>query len=127
MQNNSVKAETDFGDFELSEEQVNLLLDRVNVAAAAFEQQQQQQQQNINKLEDVKSETLALASSHFVKYRVHDGKHVKTWQCAICKFEFCSFSTFIKDIQNGGAMYFCFKFCFLFVDKLNFFSRALRA
>lgn len=84
-------ADDEFDGFELSEEQVNLLLDRVNVAAAAaaaaasgFDETQQQQQPF--KLEDVKSEALALTSSHFVKYRLLDGKHVKTWQCAICKY-----------------------------------------
>lgn len=81
-----MKSEADFDGFELSEEQVNMLLDRVDMASAGFEDQQQDQDHpGVYKIEDMKAE-LSLSNSHFVKYRMHEGKHIKTWQCAICEF-----------------------------------------
>lgn len=91
----SVKAENNFDGFEWSEEQVNLLLERMNGGggggAAAFFQPPDGQQQAVYKMEDVKAEALAMSPPHLVRYRVHDGKHVKTWQCVICKFCFVLF------------------------------------
>lgn len=90
----SVKAEAEPGQeyykdegFDLSEEQVDMqvdmLLGRVDVAAAFDEQRGSDE--TVYKVEEVKAEALPLTSSHFVKYRVHEGKHIKTWQCAICE------------------------------------------
>lgn len=37
------------------------------------------------KIEDIKSDR---SLPHYIKYKLQDGKHVKVWECGICKYVF---------------------------------------
>lgn len=32
------------------------------------------------------SENMNLNTSHFVRYKLQDGRHIKIWECGICKY-----------------------------------------
>lgn len=33
-----------------------------------------------------KSEAFGYSTSHYVRYKLQDGKHIKIWECGICKY-----------------------------------------
>lgn len=48
----------------------------------------------------LKPEDVKMERSHFVKFVMKEGKHMKVWECGICKFSF----SYLKFIHQSSSV-----------------------